>query len=78
MYINNAFALIVFSLLFFLLGISGISRLSDPTGSFDRVLGFVLVVLGFPGAFLGMKTWWGDRKLRKKRDRKIDRDNIWN
>ncbi|GAC90461.1 hypothetical protein KN10_0897 [Anoxybacillus flavithermus NBRC 109594] len=49
-----------------MLGISGISRLSDPMGSFDRVLGFVLVVLGFLGAFLGMKTWWGDRKLRKK------------
>ncbi|MBB4075698.1 membrane protein DedA with SNARE-associated domain [Anoxybacillus voinovskiensis] len=78
MYISNGFALIVFSLLFFLLGISGIFRLTDPMGLFDRVLGFVLVVLGFLGAFLGMKTWWGDRKLRKKRDRKIDRDNIWN
>ncbi|MBA2879258.1 hypothetical protein HNR63_002330 [Anoxybacillus kamchatkensis] len=69
MYINNAFAQIVFSLLSFLLGISGIFRLTDPTGSFDRVLGLFLVVFGFPGAFIGMKTWWEDRKLRKKQKR---------
>jgi len=66
MYINNAFSLIVFSLLSFLLGISGIFRLTDPTGSFDRVLGLFLVLFGFPSAFLGIKTLWGDRKLRKK------------
>ncbi|MBB5355252.1 membrane protein DedA with SNARE-associated domain [Anoxybacillus mongoliensis] len=69
MYINNAFSFIVFSLLSFLLGISGVFRLSDSMDSFDRVLGFVLVVLGFLSAFLGIKTWWGDRKLRKKRKR---------